>query len=220
MTRQNTWKLTCSVLVVALGVALSVGCATKKSLREGLATQDTKISDIEQQVESNQKRLDETNRNLENVKGSADEAKRLGSDAGNTANAAKSRADEAYGLAKGKLLYTVVLSETAGKFGLSKSDLSDEAKKALDDLASKLKSENANVYLEIQGHTDSSGPEEFNLELGRKRAEAVRGYLNATHGIPLHKMSVISFGESKPVAANDTRDGRSQNRRVEIRVLS
>lgn len=220
MTRREARKFTCRVLALALAVNLPVGCATKKSLKEGLATQDTKINDIEQQVETNQKRLDETNRNLENVKGQADEAKRIGSDAGSTATAAKSRADEAYGLAKGKLLYTVVLSETAGKFGVSKSDLSDDSKKALDDLASKLKSENANVYLEIQGHTDSSGPEEWNLELGRRRAEAVRGYLNATHGIPLHKMSVISFGESKPVASNDNREGRSQNRRVEIRVLS
>jgi outer membrane protein OmpA-like peptidoglycan-associated protein len=208
-------------LILLTAAALMIGgCATKKSLREGLGTQDTKISGIETQVEANQKRIEETGEKLEGVKADAGEAKRIGSEAGSKAEKAGTRADEAYTLAKGKLLYSVVISEVAGQFALSKSDLSDGAKKTLDELATKLKSENANVYLEIQGHTDSTGSEEYNLVLGQRRADAVRQYLNAADGIPLHKMSVISFGESKPIADNGTREGRAQNRRVEIRVLS
>jgi len=209
-----------SMLFLLVGALAISGCATKKSLREGLTAQDTKISDVEGQVEANQKRIEETGQRLEGVKSDVGDAKRIGSEANSKAEKAGSRADEAYTLAKGKLLYTVVISEVAGQFALSKYDLSADAKKTLDDLAAKLKSENANVYLEIQGHTDSSGDEEYNLMLGQRRAEAVRQYLNAADGIPLHKMSVISFGETKPVADNGTREGRAQNRRVEIRVLS
>jgi peptidoglycan-associated lipoprotein len=208
-------------LILLTSAALTIGgCATKKSLREGLGTQDAKISGIETQVEANQKRIEETGEKLEGVKADAGDAKRIGSEAGSKAEKAGARADEAFTLAKGKLLYSVVISEVAGQFALSKSDLSDGAKKTLDELATKLKSENANVYLEIQGHTDSTGSEEYNLVLGQRRADAVRQYLNAVDGIPLHKMSVISFGESKPIADNGTREGRAQNRRVEIRVLS
>jgi peptidoglycan-associated lipoprotein len=74
------------------------------------------------------------------------------------------------------------------------------------------------VYLEIQGHTDSVGPEDWNLILGKKRAEAVWEYLYKQHHIPLHRMQVISLGGSVPVGDNKTADGRAQNRRVEILV--
>jgi outer membrane protein OmpA-like peptidoglycan-associated protein len=220
MTQRSVRVSSGLVLILAASALPAGGCATKKSLKEGLSTQDAKISDIESQVEANQKRIEETSHRLEGVKSEAAEAKRLGSEAGSQAGQARSRADQAYDLARGKLLYTVVISEVAGTFALSSADLTDEARRKLDELAGRLKAENAGVYLEIQGHTDSSGPDEFNLVLGQRRAEAVRQYLNAAHGIPLHKMSVISFGDSKPVADNDSRDGRAQNRRVEIRVLS
>ena len=89
----------------------------------------------------------------------------------------------------------------------------------LGELATRLKSENQNVYLEIQGHTDATGPEEVNVRLGEQRAEAVRRYLSQG-GIALNRMSTISYGSESPVAPNDTREGRSQNRRVAIVVLS
>jgi peptidoglycan-associated lipoprotein len=75
------------------------------------------------------------------------------------------------------------------------------------------------VYLEIEGHTDNVGGELYNAQLGEKRAKAVMNYLNEKGGVPLHAMSVISYGESKPVADNKTADGRAQNRRVVVRVL-
>ena len=79
-------------------------------------------------------------------------------------------------------------------FKLNSDDLSDSAKGELDSLASRLKADNRNVFLEIEGHTDSSGPEAFNLVLGQRRAESVRRYLNGNHSIPLHRMSVITYG--------------------------
>jgi outer membrane protein OmpA-like peptidoglycan-associated protein len=211
---------TALLVFVCAGAVLVAGCATKKALREGLSVQDTKIAGVESQVEDAQKRIDETNHKVEAVGYSAEEARRLGSDAGAKAGQAGARADEAYTLAKGKLLYTVVLNETANHFPFNAAKLTDDARKTLDELAERLKSQNENVYLEIQGHTDSTGDNEYNVTLGQHRAEEVRRYLNMTHGIPLHKMSVISFGETKPVADNGSRDGRAQNRRVEVHILS
>jgi outer membrane protein OmpA-like peptidoglycan-associated protein len=77
-----------------------------------------------------------------------------------------------------------------------------------------------NIYIEIEGHTDNVGTTAVNEQLGLERAEAVKRYLYEQHQVPLHKINVISYGEDKPVAPNNTRDGRAQNRRVVVKVLS
>jgi peptidoglycan-associated lipoprotein len=136
-----------------------------------------------------------------------------------TARDALDRANAAHKLAEGKFLYQVVLSDDSMKFPVDKSNLSPEAEQRLGELVDRLKAENRNVYLEIQGHTDSTGSSEYNEELGQARAEAVRRYLNG-HGVALNRMSTISYGKDSPVAPNDTPEGRAQNRRVVIVVLS
>jgi outer membrane protein OmpA-like peptidoglycan-associated protein len=105
------------------------------------------------------------------------------------------------------------------KFPVKAAALSPEAQARLAELATRLKTENQNVYLEIQGHTDARGSDQLNDKLGQDRAEAVRRYLNQ-QGIALNRMSTISYGKSTPVAPNDTPEGRAQNRRVVIIVLN
>lgn len=211
---RNQWvqRFACAagLSVAALGFG---GCASKKFVRQGMATQDVKINDLGTQVEDSQRRIAETGERLDGVAAETHEAGAIG-------RQANARADEAYTLAKGKLLYKVILSEEAGNFGFDSAQLNEAARQALDEFAVRLKADNSNVYLEIEGHTDSTGPEDYNVRLGEKRAEAVRRYLIEHHGIPMHRISVISYGESKPVAGNESRDGRAQNRRVEVRVLS
>ena len=136
-----------------------------------------------------------------------------------TSKDALDRAIAAGKLAEGKFMYNVVLSDDAVKFDFGKAKLSPEAEARLTQLADQLKSENKNVYLEIQGHTDSTGPEELNRELGQKRAEAVRLFLNK-QGVALNRMATISYGEDAPVAPNSDKAGRAQNRRVVIVVLN
>jgi outer membrane protein OmpA-like peptidoglycan-associated protein len=136
-----------------------------------------------------------------------------------TARDALDRANAAHKLAEGKFLYQVVLSDDSMKFPVDKAALSPEAEQRLGELVDRLKAENRNVYLEIQGHTDSTGSSAYNEELGQARAEAVRRYLNG-HGVALNRMSTISYGKDSPVAPNDTPEGRAQNRRVVIVVLS
>lgn len=136
-----------------------------------------------------------------------------------TAGQALARANAAHVLAEGKFHYEVVLSDDSVKFPTDVASLSPEAEQRLSELAQRLRAENANVYLEIQGYTDSTGSEAYNDELGLARAEAVRRYLNR-QGVALNRMSTISYGPSEPVASNDTPEGRAQNRRVAIVVLS
>ncbi|MDZ4051913.1 MAG: OmpA family protein [Phenylobacterium sp.] len=136
-----------------------------------------------------------------------------------TAGEALERANAAHKLAEGKFLYEVVLSDDSVKFPSDRHALSPEAEARLAELVQRLTSENRNVYLEIQGHTDSTGPSGYNDQLGEARAEAVRKYLSQ-QGIALNRMATISYGEESPVAPNNTAEGRSQNRRVAIIVLT
>ena len=126
--------------------------------------------------------------------------------------------EEVKTMIKGNLVMKATLSNNEAKFAFNSAELSTEARAALDRFVQQLIEENRGVYIEIQGHTDNVGSEEVNLALGKKRAEAVMMYLYKTYHIPLYRMSVVSLGSSVPVADNSTREGRAQNRRVEILV--
>jgi peptidoglycan-associated lipoprotein len=117
-------------------------------------------------------------------------------------------------------VFEVTLSEDQGNFKFGQAALPDEAKMRLDQVVSSLKTDPKNVFIEIEGHTDNVGGKDLNERLGMERAEAVKRYLYEQHQIPLHKINVISYGEDKPVAPNNTRNGRAMNRRVVVKVLS
>ena len=198
-----------TLLVCAVGSALLVsGCATKKYVTTEVAgleaASSQRMDDIETQVEQNQSRLDQQEESMGEISRTAQEA--------------LERAIAAGKLAEGTFLYETVFSDDKVRFGFDEAQLSDTAAQALDIFVEDLKSRDQNVYIEIQGHTDSVGSDEYNYQLGEKRAEAVRRYLS-TKGIPLVRMSVISYGESAPIADNSTPEGRSINRRVTLVVL-
>jgi peptidoglycan-associated lipoprotein len=149
----------------------------------------------------------------------AQAAQSTGTQAMEVGKQAVARAD-AIEVASRKLIFETVLSDDKAKFARNKSDLPDEAKAAIDAMVAQLKSQKSNIWVEIEGHTDSTGDATFNQALGLARAEAVKRYLYEQHQVPLHKMNAISFGEEKPVMDNKTRDNRTQNRRVVIKVLA
>lgn len=202
--------------LVAVALVASTGCVTKKVFRSQVAETDTKIQDVQTGVETNEKRIGdlskETDDKITAVRGTAEKAVEIGS-------TALGKAEEAQKMARGKLLWQTTLSDDSVKFSFDQNELPTAATDLLDDLAGKVKGLDKTVYLEIEGHTDNIGSEQYNESLGEKRADAVRAYLAGKAGIPLHAMNVISFGESKPVADNTTPDGRAKNRRVVIRVL-
>jgi outer membrane protein OmpA-like peptidoglycan-associated protein len=77
--------------------------------------------------------------------------------------------------------------------------------------------ERGTMQVEVEGHTDATGPERYNLELSRRRAEAVVRYLSE-NGVPKNRLSVKFFGENNPIETNETPVGRSRNRRVEFKI--
>jgi peptidoglycan-associated lipoprotein len=131
---------------------------------------------------------------------------------------ALARANDAHQLAEGKFVYSTVLNGESINFSAGQAVLSKEAQAYLADLAQKLIADNQNVYLEIQGHTDATGPDALNVSLGLRRAEVVKLFLNQK-GIALNRMSTISYGKILPVESNKTANGRASNRRVVIVVL-
>jgi len=151
-----------------------------------------------------------------NTRGDATDTKLAGVD--RPSREALNRATDAGKRAGGKFLYAVVLSDDSVKFPLNRHELSPEAEQRLADFASKLKGDNKNVYLEIQGFTDATGDQKYNEGLAAERAETVRKFLSK-QGVPLNRMATISYGEDDPVAPNDNPDGRAQNRRVVIQVV-
>jgi outer membrane protein OmpA-like peptidoglycan-associated protein len=195
------------IAVVSLAAALvgTTGCATKKYVKQETGAVNTRVDDVQGQVEKAQTRLDTHEKRIGEISQTSQDALR--------------RAQEAGKLAEGKFLYETVLTDEKVKFGFDTHDLSPEAQGALDDFANKIAQDNKNVYVEIQGHTDNVGSAKYNEELGLLRAESVRRYLNQKHNFPLHRINVISYGETQPVADNKTREGRSQNRRVVLVVL-
>jgi outer membrane protein OmpA-like peptidoglycan-associated protein len=197
------------VLVVAL--VTGPACATKKFVKTESATLDQKITEVSNDVEASQKRLSEHDEKLATI-GS------LISQQDGQIKAVDGKVEEVKTLIKGNLVLTATLKSGDAKFGFDSAALTPEAKNILDGFVQKLVSENKGVYIEIQGHTDNTGTDEVNMALGQKRADAVMMYLYKQYHIPLHRMSVVSLGSSMPIADNGTRDGRSQNRRVEILV--
>jgi peptidoglycan-associated lipoprotein len=207
-------KMRLPIVVLSLTAALvgTTGCATKKYVKTETGAVNTRVDEVQGQVEQNQTRLDTHEKTL------ASHEQKMG-EISQTAQDALKRAQDAGKLAEGKFLYETVLTDEKVKFGFDTSDLSPEATSALDDFANKIKEDNKNVYVEIQGHTDNIGSDKYNQELGLLRAEAVRRYLNQKQNFPLHRINVISYGKTTPIADNKTRDGRSQNRRVVLVVL-
>jgi outer membrane protein OmpA-like peptidoglycan-associated protein len=179
---------------VALLAAASLGgCATKKYVAEQIAPVSSQLT--------------------------AQDARLSGVDA--TAREALQRANDAGKMAEGKFTYSTVLSDDSVKFPAAKATLSPEALARLDAFASKLKTENRNVYVEIQGYAD---PKETKVKdgayrLGNERAEAVRRYLNQ-QGVALNRIGVISYGAESPVATDNTPESRQANRRVVLVVLA
>jgi len=205
-------------MIAALALMAS-GCATKEYVRSETGSVHTRVDSVEKQVEQNQTAIHQTNERVGQTEKRIGETEEHVTKVSKTAQEALERAEAAGKLAQGKLLYETVLTDSDVHFAFDKAELSDEAKAALDKFAEDLKSRFTNVYIEIQGHTDSVGSADYNEKLGLERAESVRRYLNRAQQLPLHRMSVISYGEAAPIADNGTREGRSQNRRVVLVVL-
>jgi outer membrane protein OmpA-like peptidoglycan-associated protein len=221
----------------------TAGCATKKHVRATIEPLERRIDQLEGKAKETDQSIATLEQNLsrtdERVKGAdaragqaiedaarADQrAARSGEQAeaaGKAATQAMSHADERANELGNRIQsledYQVV-AEQQVLFDFNKSSLSDEARQELDAIAAKMLALKRFV-VEIQGYTDKTGAVDYNLDLSRKRANSVVRYLTSQHKIPLHRIHLMGMGPEDPVADNATRDGREQNRRVEIRVFT
>jgi outer membrane protein OmpA-like peptidoglycan-associated protein len=224
--------------MLAVAVAVAPACASKKFVRTEVGAVNSKVDTLSGTVEETQERLRKESERIGQVDQKAEAAGKAAQTAQTSADAAAARANAVgkeaatataavntnltnFQTESRRLIYTVTLSEDQGNFKFGKTELPDEAKARLDQVVNQLKGDTSkNIFIEIEGHTDNVGSPALNKTLGLERAETVKRYLYEQHQIPLHKMNVISYGEEKPVAPNNNRDGRAQNRRVVVKVLA
>ena len=226
-------KLVTAIPIVLVVVVGTTACATKKFVRTSVGEVNDKVDSLGRSVEETQERtrrnegrISEVDQKAQAAAASAQQANGAAADAKNTAVAANAAANtvgtklDTFDKQSRRLVYEVVLSADEANFKFGKAELPDEMKQKIDQMVSSLKEDPKNVFIEIEGHTDNVGTPAINEKIGLERAQAVERYLYEAHQIPLHKMNVISYGETKPVAPNKTKADRAQNRRVVIRVLA
>jgi outer membrane protein OmpA-like peptidoglycan-associated protein len=102
-------------------------------------------------------------------------------------------------------------------FDFDKDVIRPDAAVILDEAASILTEDHPGASVGIEGHTDWTGPDAYNQGLSGRRANSVRKYL-VSHGVDASRLTTAGFGESRPIASNETREGRALNRRVELQV--
>ena len=221
--KSRLWILIALMTVVVFG---SVGCATKKYVRNRVSERVTPLEqrtgELEETSRRNTQDIGRLATDITDVRGRADRAQ-------SQADTALSRAEEANTRVNGAEqsvsdlrtnLDNYTLQNTgAVHFKFDSYELTPEAVESLDQLAAQIR-DRTNFILEIQGFADWIGKDAYNNQLTQKRADAVRRYLAEQHNIPLFRMHILGFGELRPVADNKSREGRAENRRVEIRLLT
>ncbi|MGQ3053581.1 MAG: OmpA family protein [Roseateles sp.] len=198
-----------SPLIVATSVLLLSACATKDFVKETVAPVQTSVDSLGSRVQAHDDGLKTLGGRLQ---GSEGRIQALEQEAAARAQAAANSPKPP------GLLMSTLLTDDKIKFTSGRAQLTPRVMQELDQLVAKLKADNQPVFVEIQGHTDATGSDAGNHQLGLQRAEAVRMHL-ARAGLPLARMATISYGESAPLADNNTREGRGTNRRVQVIVM-
>ena len=225
-------------IAVLAGIMVLSGCASRKYVRLQTQALEPAIQEAQNGVKENAERIDAVDRRAQGAAGSAAAADQKATAAQTTATAAQTaaqaadrKADQAnQGLqAANNRISTLESRSSVVNDNYTESDkktvtikfnssvLDNSAKSALDSIASSVGNGNG-FMIELQGYTDARGSEQYNLGLSQRRAESVERYL-MTKKIPLYRISIVGLGKDDPVADNKSEQGRSQNRRVEVRVL-
>ena len=208
---------------IALLAGASTACAGKGYVNASTDEVAQRVVALSQQLDESESQIDRNTAGISGVGQTANAARRTADLAAASAAAANETARAASAAAEAltarRLLFEVVLRESASDFQFGLATIPETARARIDALVEQVKTNAVGGYFEIEGHADATGPQGVNDRLGLRRAEAVKRYLYETHAVPLHTINVISYGESQPAAPNTTREGRAQNRRVVIKVL-
>ena len=188
-------------------------------------TVETRANPLEERASAAEGRLSEVEQNAQKLSGQLDELAAVSNAARGGAKAAQDTADSAVAGVNAtneriSALDDYTPQETAAvNFRTGSAVLLPDAKAKLDEIATKAL--NAKAYVvEVTGHADATGNANFNRQLSQRRADAVIRYLVEQHKIPLRRIiTPYGFGATEPIADNKTREGRLQNRRVEVKIL-
>src|SRR5579871_4759354 len=209
------------------GVVLLGGCSLNRYVAQQVDPVDKKVSDVDQKQQGTQKQLDQAEIKISAADEKAGAADSRAGDAISRADAASKKSDAVRDQLRGELndrISNLDDYKTAGDatvlFKFNSAELSDEAKQQLDTLVSGNISNAKRYFIAIQGFTDKVGPAEYNLQLSRRRAEAVQTYLIGTKNVPVYRIQLVGLGKDKPVNDQKTKDDREKNRRVEVTVFA
>jgi outer membrane protein OmpA-like peptidoglycan-associated protein len=216
-------------LTAALAVTGAAGCASKNYVRNQTAPLVEHTGQLDDKTAANNRRIrdvdDSAQAGIKQAQGAADTAGQNAQGASQAAGTAQltagnavHRADSLESVINGLDNYKP-LSSVSVNFGFDKAVLAPEEREQLDAFAAQVGIAKSFI-LEVTGGTDSTGPVQYNYELSQRRADAVVQYLATKHGIPAHRFYLIGIGKDREVAPNTTAEGRKQNRRVEVRLLT
>jgi OOP family OmpA-OmpF porin len=186
---------------------------------------ESRAAPLEDRATNTETKLSQVEQNAQRLSGQLDELAAVANTAKGGARAAQDTADSAVAGVNATNERISALDDyepqatEAVNFKVNSAVLADDAKAKLDELATKAL--NAKGYvLEVSGYADSTGSIQRNRMLSQRRADAVISYLVENHQIPLRRIvTPYGFGETNPLADNTTREGRAQNRRVEVKLL-
>jgi len=219
-------RLTLLAAVTAVVALTCAGCATKKYVRNQISERVTPLEhrtgELEETSRRNTQDIGRLSADITDVRGKADRAQSQADTALNRADQANTRvtgAERTVSDLRANLDSYTLQNTASVRFNFDSYELTPEAKDALNQLASQIKDRD-NFILEIQGFADWVGSDAYNNQLTQRRADAVRRYIAEQHNIALFRMHILGFGEVRPVADNKTPEGRAENRRVEIRLLT
>jgi outer membrane protein OmpA-like peptidoglycan-associated protein len=233
------------VLCGILGMSLFTGgcLATRKHVRNTIEPVQQQVNDVNKKTEQNTASIGDLDRNVAKVNEATMEADKKAVAAGQAAERANQAANQAQtaansantlaqqGLARAdqvqKNLDNVVQNMDNYKlastekvyFRVNRSELTSEEKAKLDQAIQGVQNMK-NYVIEVAGYTDKTGSKAANLELSRRRAEAVVRYLTVEHNVPLRRIHDLGAGSEFPNADNTTRAARKENRRVDIRIFT
>jgi len=186
---------------------------------------ESRAAPLEERATTTETKLSEVEQNAQRLSGQLDELAAVANTAKGGAKAAQETADRAVAGVNATNERISALDDyepqsiTAVNFKTGSAILLPDAKSKLDDIATKAMNSKGYV-LEVSGFADATGNVERNRLLSQRRADAVIRYLVESHQIPLRRIvTPYGFGESNPVADNTSREGRAQNRRVEVKLL-
>jgi OOP family OmpA-OmpF porin len=216
-------------ILLAVSMAATIGCTSKNYVKQQTTPLINKTNELDDMTAKNSKDIKDVDARaqagIQAVNTKTAEVEQKAQAANQNATSAQQMADAANNRV-GVLTDTVAnldnyrpVAETSVKFGFNKDNLTAKSKEALDQLAGSI-SATKGYIITLEGSTDAVGSPEYNYDLSQRRANSVIQYLASKYNVPAHKIYVIGLGKDKPLETNKTKDGRAENRRVDVRLMT